>query len=879
MRPTKNIFLLSLLTFLLVVFSCSTEKNTFINRTYHSTTARYNGYFNATILLDEAMKSYVNSLKEDYYNLIPIYPVPNEEEVVGMYPAIDTAIAKCTKVIQRHSMPSNDQPSKKKAEHNKWIDENWTSVGIANFYRRDYEGAMKSFLYVRKFYKNDPSLYVGELWMARVNIETNHLPEATLNLANLDKALFQEAEAKADKEKKKLAKEKKVAKFPKKIMFDLWKTKAYLELKKNNDKDAITNLETSLKYAKKAYDKARVNYILGQLYERNGNRDAAKKAFSKVLKYNCPYQMEFNARLKRAFNNGDEKTKKQLLKMLRDEKNAEYKDQIYYALAALELNNGRKDIAKQYLTKSAFYSTTNARQKGMSYEKLGNLSFEERNYVSAQKYYDSCVTVMPANYPNGDGIKNKAIKLADLVVAVETAQYEDSIQRVAQLSKEEQEKYVDKVIKKEKEDDAARKKRDAERLIELQKSQAAANNSNSGKWYFTNPKLRATGFDEFKKQWGNRENEDDWRRSEKIVFATDINVNPDDSSATNLLANNPNINQDSLKEANYLSNIPNTPEALSASNERLLSSLYKAGVIYKDQLNEPQLAKAQFDKIMARNILHLYDMSAAFQSYKMSETKNPSEADTYKQYILTRYPNSDYANYLKDPDFFVKRKEMEALAEQEYIAYLDRYNRGVYYPVINKASNVIENERENKFRSKYMLLKALSLGMINEDKSEMKIALDTLITAYPGTPEAKKAQELLLVIKNGVSANVPANFVKESIYKKDENAKVMVMVFLDAKMNSNLAKTRIANFNKEYASRNKLKVNSKIYGTDQSIVLIQEFDNMDDAQTYMRLYKRTKDHLLDLQNAKLIGITQENLVILFQTQKLDEYDMFFEENY
>lgn len=864
---------------MLVVFSCSTEKNTFINRTYHSTTARYNGYFNATILLDEAMKTYVNSLKEDYYNLIPIYPVPNEEEVVGMYPAIDTAIAKCTKVIQRHSMPSNDQPSKKKEEHNKWIDENWTTVGIADFYRRDYEGAMKSFLYVRKFYKNDPSLYVGELWMARVNIETNHLPEATLNLANLDKALFQEAEAKADKEKKKQAKEKKVAKFPKKILFDLWKTKAYLELKKNNDKDAITNLETSLKFAKKQYDKARVNYILGQLYERNGNRDAAKKAFSKVLKYNCPYQMEFNARLKRAFNNGDEKTKKQLLKMLRDEKNAEYKDQIYYALAAIELNHGRKDIAKQYLTKSAFYSTTNARQKGMSYEKLGNLSFEERNYVSAQKYYDSCVTVMPANYPNGDGIKNKAIKLADLVVAVETAQYEDSVQRVAQLSKEEQEKYVSKIIKKEKEEEAARKKRDAERLVELQKAQAAANNSNSGKWYFTNPKLRATGFDEFKKQWGNRENEDDWRRSEKIVFAVDLNVNPEDSSGTNVLASNANINQDSLKEANYLANIPNTPDALSASNERLLSALYKAGVIYKDQLNEPQLAKAQFDKIMDRKLIHLYDMSAAFQSYKMSETKNPSEADTYKQYILTRYPDSDYANYLKDPDFFVKRKEMEALAEQEYIAYLDRYNRGVYYPVINKANNVIEKEKDNKFRSKYMLLKALSLGMINEDKTEMKIALDTLIASYPGTPESKKAAELLLVIKNGVSANIPANFVKESIFKFEENAKAMVIVFLDAKTTSNLAKTRIANFNKEYASRNKLKVNSKIYGTDQSIVLIQDFESMDDAQNYIRLYKRTKDHLLDLQNAKIIGITQENLVILFQTQKLDEYEMFFEENY
>ena len=121
----------------------------------------------ANELIDASMRTYRNSVDEDFYSILPIDLVPNEEEVIGMYPAIDTAIAKCTKVIVNHSMPSNDRPARKKAEHNRWIDENWITVGIASYYRRDYEGAMKNFNFVHKFYSNDPSLYVGELWMAK----------------------------------------------------------------------------------------------------------------------------------------------------------------------------------------------------------------------------------------------------------------------------------------------------------------------------------------------------------------------------------------------------------------------------------------------------------------------------------------------------------------------------------------------------------------------------------------------------------------------------------------------------------------------------------------------------------------------------------------
>ena len=305
----------------LVLFSaaCSTEKNTMLNRTYHGTTARYNGYFNANELLRQSMTTYKAALKEDFYEILPIDPLPDEKEVVGLYPAIDTAVVKCTKVIQKHSMPSNDKPSKKKEEHNPWIDENWITIGIAQYYRRDYDGAMKNFNFVKKFYANDPSIYVGELWMAKTNIELGKYTEAGFNIASLDKAIqtqdSNEKDTSKSKDKKSKKKEVAPAEVPKKIRFDLDKTKAELALRKGNKEEAIKHLKASLEYAKKSGDKARVNYVIAQLYESLGNNTEAKTYYSNVLKFNAPYEMNFNARLKRAFMGGDEKVEKELKKI------------------------------------------------------------------------------------------------------------------------------------------------------------------------------------------------------------------------------------------------------------------------------------------------------------------------------------------------------------------------------------------------------------------------------------------------------------------------------------------------------------------------------------------------------------------------------------
>lgn len=849
-------------------------------------TARYNGLFNANELLKASMLTYRSSLKEDYYGTLPIEPNPLENEAKSMYAAIDTAIVKCTKVIQNHSMPSNDRPSKKKVEHNAWIDENWITIGKANFYRRDYEASLKSFDFVRKFYSNDPSIYVADLWMAKTNLQLGNLTDAGFNLAKIEKALEAEKEEKeakkeaksSSKSKKKLSlkerlklKKDKPAIVPKSIRLEYEKTYADLELRRKNPEEGLKHLLAALKLARKQLDKSRLNFNIAQFYEIAGNRSSAKEYYGKCLKYNAPYEMHFNAKMKRAFMGGDEKIKKDLQKMLKDGKNSPFKDQIYYALASTELQENNVPLAKNYLTESAFYAISNKRQKGLAFEKLADLAFAEKKYIVAQKYYDSCAVSMDTLYPNGEAIKNKAKKLADLVAAVEIAEYEDSLQRIAKLPEGEREKFLEKVIKQQKEEEIARKKKEAERLRELQQLQAPVAQTNSGKWYFNNSKTRDEGFNEFRKLWGSRENEDNWRRSEKTPVLNLSALGTDTTSIDSLLQQP----RDSASVENYMAKLPLTDSSLTASMNRMFDALYTSGMIYKEQLNEPGLAKQQFGKIISKEKENSVDLAASYQLFKF----NDATSNEHKNHILNVYPNSDYANYIRDPEYFIKRKEIEALSEKEYLVVLDRYNRALYAPVIARADIVIEQEKDNKFRAKYMLLKALSIGQTSSDKKEILPILNLIIKEYPKSEEEAKAQEMINIINKGYSKNEPADFTSKSVYSYNEDAEHWAIIVLDAKDNSNMAKNKISDFNHEYFSRDKLKVSSKIFGNDTSVVLVQKFTNDTKGQAYLRIYKSTKKHLLDLKDAKILLISQDNMKILFERKDFKEYELFYDEFY
>jgi hypothetical protein len=863
---------------LILIGACSTENNTFVNRTYHSTTARFNGHFNAQELLRVSLKTYYGSRKDDFYGILPINPLPNETDVKGMLPAIDTAVAKCSKVILNHSMPSAENMFYKQAEYNSWIDENWLTVGQAFFYRRDYDRALSNFQFVKRFFVKDPSTYTAELWIAKIFIEQRKFADAKLILDGLNE-VAQEQKKKTIKEYIPFLKKKDKSDAPMMktgLQFEIHKAYADLSVRRKEYDEAVNGLVLAIDKCKNGKEKARLNFILAQLYQKANQLPEAEKCFSKAMKASAPFDISFNARLNRAVVGGGDKLAKDLKRMLKDAKNAGFKDQIYYSMAMVELNRNEKAKAKSYLTESAFFSTTNKRQKAMSYEKLGDLSFSTKDYVSAQKYYDSCTRFISEDYPNGDIVKNKAAKLADLVKAIETANFEDSVQRIAKMSEEQREDFLKETLKEMKRDQQRRKEQEAAKLLALQQTQTTTGTvNNSNKFIFNNPKLREDGYNEFRKQWGQRDNEDDWRRSEKIVLK-DLSINQGDKDSTALIAQN-QTTKDSLTVDVLRKNIPLSDSSFALSEMRLIDARYTAGILYKEVLGEMTLAASQFQAILDMFKLSPTDLSAAFQLFKLNE--GTDEADTYKKYILKNYPSSDAAQFFKDPDFYVKQKESALKDQQKYLKLLEKYNLENYSQVLTETQLVVDNDPSNAFRAEYMLLNALAFGQLNENKKDLIPRLTRIVDEKPTTEQAARAKEMLNIIKNGYSKSVPVDFEKKSIFTYVPNALQYVIVLLDEDEDIEDARNAIADFSNKEFKLAKVKVSQKMTTTEKEFILVQEFQTAKIASEYVNAYKGGFEYLDDFQNNKIFIINQENLKKLIETSKFDEYKVFYDDNY
>jgi hypothetical protein len=882
----KNRFsVMSILAALLVLWSCSTENNTLMSRSYHSTTARYNGLFNANELMRVAMKTYTDSRKEDFYNVLPINALPNENEVKGMYPAIDTAVVKCSKVIRNHSMPSAENMAMKQVEHNTWIDENWLAVGRAFYYRRDYEKAMNNFLFVKRFFVKDPSTYEAELWIAKVNIELNKYADAKLTLDGLNEISQEQKKRKfVDfipfyKPKNQTEEEKEIAERPRMkrtLQFEIYKAYADLAVKRKDYEAATEGLNLAITKCKNAKEKSRMHFILGQIYQQKNNTDSSSYHYKLANKSSASFEIAFNARLNSAMVGSSDKLGRDLKRMLRDAKNAPYKDQIYYALANYTLNRSDKEKAKEYLTQSAFFSNGNKRQKAMSYEKLGDLSYAERNYVAAQKYYDSCSRFISDDYPNGDLVKSRAIKLADLVKAIEIAQFEDSVQRIAKLSPKDRDEFLKETLKQIKEDQQRKKEQEAAKLLALQDQANNAGNSSNSKFVFSNPKLREAGYNEFKKTWGPRENEDDWRRSEKIVLSNSGTQSGDkDSSATDGKTNK--SKDDTLSVASLMKDIPLTDEALKASQDRLLDALFTSGVLYKEILNEEELAAGQFEKVLDVKRIGLTDLSSAFQLYKINEGNSSKER--FKDHIIDYYPESDAAKYFKDPDFYVKQKQNQKQAESQYVALLEQYNNKQYRQVLTTSQNVIDKEKANAYRAEYMLLNVLAAGQLTENKQELVPKLNAIIAEKPGTPQALRAKEMLDILKTGFSKNEAVNFNKTYSFTYSTEGSQFVFIQLDDEDDADDARNLITDFSNKKFKTNRVKVTMKTTVSEKNFMLVQEFPNVKVAQEYINAYKAGFEILDDLQDNKIYIVTPENLKKLIETAKFDEYKLFYDDNY
>ena len=256
--------------------------------------------------------------------------------------------------------------------------------------------------------------------------------------------------------------------------------------------------------------KTRLAFLLGQVYEANGDKAAAYRMFKSVAgASSATYRTQFNARIKQSevyTGQNINSEVRSLQRMARLDRNKEYLDQIYYAIGNLYLS--RRDTAnaiKNYVLANE-KSTRNGIDKAINQITLGGLYFDRYEYDKAQPCYSEGVAQLPEDYQNYAMLKKRSDVLDELAVYSQNVTLQDSLLALSKLSPEEQQKVADRLVKELK--DKEKKAAEEAALQALASrpdaagSQLKSNTQNytlntDKSWYFYNTATKNAGKTEF----------------------------------------------------------------------------------------------------------------------------------------------------------------------------------------------------------------------------------------------------------------------------------------------------------------------------------------------------------------------------------------------
>lgn len=873
------IFLISL-----IGGGCTTEKNTSITRTYHNTTSRYNIYFNA----DESYKEGVARLEEDYdedfTRLLPVFPYGDENSASAIKPQMSRTQEKASKIISLHSITAkpeikdeelskDEQEFYDKNEYNKWVDDSYLLIAKAHFLTHDFDKAKEAFRYIIKEYPEEPIIYEARIWLARAHVQTENLDAAEDVLQQLKTDMA----------------------FPDEYQEELHTTLADYYIHRENFTGAAAELEAALEYVRKKEHKIRYTFILGQLYELTDQLSKASDAYTRVIKMNPPYEMNFNAQINRAaaFNSERKNAgqiKDDLFKMLKDEKNKDYQDQIYYALGNIEQRQGNIPQAIEYYSLSAQNSTQNDRQKAISFLSIADIYYEEPAYEQAQAYYDSAIVFLDQDYPGYEEISSKAENLTTLVTNLNMASLEDSLQLLAQLPDKEVYAIIDNIIEQVQAAEAEQQRLEREAMLNQQfgtynQSASQMNQGGAaagGAWYFYNISAKGFGETEFQRKWGNRKLEDNWRRSSKKT------VNFEQvAEATEAGADTAQSQQKALSNKSrefYLQNIPVNDSMMQASDARLKEGLFNAAMVYLNELNEKQMAVETFSRLIDRYEKDDYVLLSLYQLYSYySDEGDFSKADIYKRRIINEYPESLHAQLLKNPEYLKEIEDEHNKLENLYQETYAQFSEERYADASQSISYAMASFPENELAPKFYLLEAMVSGKTGGPMA-YRSRLDTVVTKFPGTEEATRAQEIMANLENfnpDLKATVDSIEARE-IYNADISGPHFFGMVINSKEgDENQAIFNLINLNLDNYPDAGLNVNSEILNGTHQIILVKQFADAAASMNYHAIASSSAAVVKDIKTDDVLFfvISPENLRTLLEDKNAEKYMLHFNRLY
>ncbi len=925
MRKTNRRYIaLPLVVVLIMTMTgCSMKKNTALNRWRNSFTARYNTYYNGSQAFIDGAQEKEKGNKDNFTEIIPLYTVGNKTSRDLGKGNFERAILKSEKAIKLHSMKQRPQWTKSRRktakdiewlnrkEYNPFIWKAWLLMGKAQFQMGNFDEAAATFSYMSRLYATQPAINgIARAWLAKSYVELDWLYDAEDVITKMRRDTMHYRAA-AD-----------------------WDyTYADFYVKSGQYKEAIPYLEKVIKHEKRRTQKAREWFLLGQLHSILGNKEAAYKAYRKVIRLNPPYELEFNARIAQTEVMAGGQAKKMIRKlrrMARSDKNANYLDQVYYAIGNIYLAERDTMNAIAAYEKGNKEALRNGIEKGVLLLSLGNLYWEKEKYSDAKRCYGEAIGLLDKERPDYEELSQRSTILDELVPYTDAVHLQDSLQVLATLPEAERNEAIDRVIEalKQKEEEERRAAREAEVEKQLQKQGSVGNRpttnrptppggGQAGVWYFYNPLAVSQGKTAFQQQWGKRENVDDWQRNNRTV----VNLNMDDGmddeglAADSLAADSIMMAAETQAEEEtkakdgeegeadpasdphnreyYLAQIPFTEEQKAESNNIIKDGLFNSGVIFKDKLDNLKLGEKALRRLVTQYADYERNDETWYHLWLLySRLGEQNEADSCLARLQTTYPESKWTILLSDPYFAENAKFGVHIEDSLYAATYEAFKGDRQAEIKTNAKISRERFPLGANRSKFIFIEGL--GMLNEGDIKGCITQMTeVIEKYPDSEISPLAGMILKGVQagrqlhggkfdlDGIWSRRGADLMAEDSLSNDtlsierNTGYTFLLAYVPDSINENQVLYEMAKYNfSNFMVRNFDMTIDEQFGIRR--MMISGFLNYDEALQYARHLAADSVMTRKLAGCRRIVISDDNLKLLGTKYSYNDYETFFD---
>lgn len=919
-QKSKHIVFFLLAALVLVLTGCSTQKNTAGTRFYHAMTARFNIYYNGEQAFLEGIAAQEKFHEDDYGNFIPIFLPKNKQTSNNGKSSFDAAITKCEKAIKLHSitkrpkMNANKRRTEKdkaflaRKEFNPFLKNAWMLMGQSQFQKGEFIEAASTFNYIIQLYETQPEIVcVARAWLARCYVQLEWPYDAE---DVFDKISRDSLTAKGLKERD--------ASYADYLIM----TGAYAE--------AIPYLERTVQNVRNRKQKARLNYLLGQLYRETGNSAMAYKSLKKVIRSNPPYELELSARVLQSEvvpPTQYKQTVKGLLRMAKSSKNKDYLDQIYFALGNVHLYAGDTLKCIGAYEEGVEKSTRNGNAKALVLLHLCELYWEREEYIDANRCYAQLMGLLKKEHEAYQEAEHRSKILAELSPHLEAVELQDSLQELVSMSEAERNAVIDRIIEE-------LKKKEKEEAIKAYQENNTANQAgattsvakpvtptapnmgqNNAKWYFYNPMVVQQGKAQFQKIWGNRKLEDNWRRSDKETVNThefeEINYDeeiPDDSVSmdkSEVTENQPTqeeVVNDSLADdpherAYYLKQLPFTEEQLAASNAALSEGLYQAAIIEMEQLNNYPLAHRTFLRLLTDFPEYgQMEMAYYYMFLLYRRMGNPEEAEVYRQKLIDAYPEGEFAQKLANPNYERYARYGKQIEDSLYAETYRLYQQDQYEQVIQNQEYALREFPEGAHRARFLFLRALS-ELYTDRREDFLKSLKELVQNYPKEEVTEIASYIVKETGAGRMLNrekydASSIWERRSMLASDDSTALQTMTlsperycnfafviaYPEFSLNENKLLFELARYNfSSYLVRN---FDIEIENRDGLVLMmVKGFLSYDEVHAYVQKLAVDPTMKQLLKDTRTLLISEENLKLLGTRFSVEDYQEFYDKTF